>query len=57
MSQSLRTPNGIAIRAVAAAALYASRRENQQTEDADGRAAPAPAKKIAVKPQKPAPKG
>lgn len=56
MSQSLRTPKGIAIRAVAAAALYASKRDGQQTDDAAGRGVPAPVKKIAVKAPKPAPK-
>ena len=33
MSQSLRTPKGIALRAVAAAALYATRRDLQVTDE------------------------
>lgn len=53
MSQSLRTPKGVAIRAVAAAALYASKVNGQQADDSAARAqgkAPPP------DPRKPAPK-
>ncbi len=32
MSQSLKTPRGVAIRAVAAAALYASKMDGQSTD-------------------------
>ncbi len=50
MSQSMRTPKGIGIRAVAAAALYASKRDGQKTDEtaSDSAARDADKKKAAL---------
>lgn len=56
MSQSLRTPKGIAIRAVAAAALYASKQNGQQTDESAGDDKRSDGKKPAPILRKPAPK-
>lgn len=53
MSQPLRTPNGLAIRAVAAAALYASKLNGQSSDETS---VGAPQKKGQPDPQKLAPK-
>jgi hypothetical protein len=53
MSQSLRTPKKVAIRAVAAAALYASKLNGQQADESEARA---PAGKKFPDIRKPAPK-
>jgi hypothetical protein len=56
MSQSVRTPKGIAIRAVAAAALYASKQNSQQPDEKAMRDKRAPVKKISLGNKRPEPK-